>query len=78
MVHEDDENKKSGGDNSQVFLVPTVENLTKINMMTKSAMKGGPRTTAYSTISNFSRMSNASFFKMIDSPFGLAGGLAHA
>ena len=31
----------------------------------------GPRTTAFSNMSSYSNMSNSSFFKFVDNPFGL-------
>lgn len=63
------------GQCKQEVLQPTFENIKKIKPMKTTATRfgGGPRTTAFSTISGFSQMSTSSFFKMLDSPFGNFG-----
>ena len=50
----------------QEVLQPTFENIKKIKPMKTTATRfgGGPRTTAFSTISGFSQMRTSSFFKI--------------
>ena len=48
---------------------PTAANLKSISEK-KDVKKVGPRTTAFSTISGLSSLSNSSFLRMVDNPFG--------
>jgi|LauGreDrversion4_2_1035121.scaffolds.fasta_scaffold764669_1 hypothetical protein len=53
---------------------PTASNLDSLQSKTeKKKILGGPRTTAFSSISGLSSLSNSSFLRMIDNPFGQFG-----
>ena len=54
---------------------PTAANLESLQKK-KEVKKTGPRTTAFSNISGLSSLSNSSFLRMIDSPFGQFGFLS--
>jgi hypothetical protein len=53
---------------------PTNHLLNQLSKTTaKPKGKRGPQTTAFSTMSGFSQMSNSSFMNMVNNPFGLSG-----
>ena len=52
---------------------PTTENLNQLQKSKTVKKQGGPRTTAFSTMSGFSQMSNSSFMQMLNNPFGNFG-----